>query len=157
MEVCIILGSKSDLPVSDKCTSTLEVLGVEHEVRIASAHRSPKFLEEVVSNASKSGCKIFIGMAGLSAALPGVIASMTSLPVIGVPVGGKVPFDSLLSVTQMPPGIPVASVGVDRGENAGLLAAQILSLGNEELHQRVVEYRKSKTEAVISDDLSLRE
>ena len=95
-------------------------------------------------------------MAGLSAALPGVIASMTHLPVIGVPVGGKVPFDSLLSVAQMPPGVPVAAVGVDRGENAGVLASQMLAIADSGLSQRIVEWRDSRTKAVISDDESLR-
>ena len=156
MDVCIILGSKSDMPVCDKCTKVLDQLGVPHEVRVASAHRAPKYLEAVVSGAIDSGCKVFIGMAGLSAAHPGVIASMTHLPVIGVPVGGKVPFDSLLSVAQMPPGVPVAAVGVDRGENAGVLASQMLAIADSGLSQRIVEWRDSRTKAVISDDESLR-
>ena len=95
-------------------------------------------------------------MAGVSAALPGVIASMTHLPVIGVPVGGKVPFDSLLSIVQMPPGVPVACVGVDRGDNAAVLGIQILSQSNSELAKKLVDWRKSKTNQVISDDESLR-
>jgi len=156
MDVCIILGSKSDMPVCEKCTNVLDELGVPYQVRVASAHRAPKFLEEVVSGAIDYGCKVFIGMAGLSAALPGVIASMTHLPVIGVPVGGKVPFDSLLSVAQMPPGVPVAAVGVDRGENAGVLASQMLAIADSSLSQRIVEWRDSRTRAVISDDESLR-
>lgn len=155
MDVCIVLGSKSDMAVCDKCTSILDQLGVEHQVRIASAHRAPKFLEEVVSGSVEGGCKIFIGMAGLSAALPGVIASMTALPVIGVPVGGKVPFDSLLSVVQMPPGVPVAAVGVDRGDNAAVLAAQMLALGDDELADRLRNWRTSRTESVIADDESI--
>ena len=125
MDVCIILGSKSDMPVCDKCTSVLNEFGIDHEVHVASAHRAPRYLEEVVSSAVGDRCRIFIGIAGLSAALPGVIASMTSLPVIGVPVGGKVPLDSLLSVVQMPPGIPVAAVGVEVhvSEGVGIAAA----------------------------------
>ena len=118
MDVTIILGSKSDLPVADKCSALLEEFDISHEVRVASAHRAPKYLEGVVDAALEDGCRIFVGIAGMSAALPGVIASMTTRPVIGVPVGGKVPLDSLLSVVQMPPGMPVAAVGVDRGENA---------------------------------------
>ena len=114
MDVCIILGSKSDLPVANKCVSVLDEFSISHEVRVASAHRAPKFLESVIESSIESGCRVFIGMAGMAAALPGVIASMTTLPVIGVPVGGKVPLDSLLSIVQMPPGMPVATVGVDR-------------------------------------------
>jgi len=97
-----------------------------------------------INNAIEKGCKVFIGMAGMSAALPGVIASMTHLPVIGVPVGGKVPFDSLLSVVQMPPGVPVASVGVDRGDNAAVLSVQILSQSNSELTEKLIPYVKAR-------------
>ncbi len=152
----MVMGSKSDIPVCDKCTSILEEFDIDHEVRVASAHRAPRYLEEVVSTAIGEGCKIFIGIAGLSAALPGVIASMTSLPVIGVPVGGKVPLDSLLSVIQMPPGVPVAAVGVDRGDNAAVLAAQMLAMDDGGLAQRVVDWRAARTDAVIADDESLR-
>ncbi|HJM77011.1 MAG: 5-(carboxyamino)imidazole ribonucleotide mutase [Candidatus Thalassarchaeaceae archaeon] len=156
MDVCVVMGSKSDIPVCDKCTSILEEFDIDHEVRVASAHRAPRYLEEVVSTAIGEGCKIFIGIAGLSAALPGVIASMTSLPVIGVPVGGKVPLDSLLSVIQMPPGVPVAAVGVDRGDNAAVLAAQMLAMDDGGLAQRVVDWRAARTDGVIADDESLR-
>ncbi len=152
----MVMGSKSDIPVCDKCTSILEEFDIDHEVRVASAHRAPRYLEEVVSTAIGEGCKIFIGIAGLSAALPGVIASMTSLPVIGVPVGGKVPLDSLLSVIQMPPGVPVAAVGVDRGDNAAVLAAQMLAMDDGGLAQRVVDWRAARTDGVIADDESLR-
>jgi 5-(carboxyamino)imidazole ribonucleotide mutase len=156
MDVCVVMGSKSDMPVCDKCTSILEEFCIGHEVRVASAHRAPRYLEGIVSTAIGEGCKIFIGIAGLSAALPGVIASMTSLPVIGVPVGGKVPLDSLLSVVQMPPGVPVAAVGVDRGDNAAVLAAQMLAMDDEGLAQRVVDWRAARTDGVIADDESLR-
>ena len=157
MDICIVLGSKSDLPISDKCTAVLEEFNIEHEVRVASAHRAPKYLEGVVNDAIADGCKIFIGMAGMAAALPGVVASMTTLPVIGVPVGGKVPLDSLLSIVQMPPGMPVATVGVDRGDNAAVLAVQMLSIANQELAGRFAIWRKEKTDKVIADDESLRE
>jgi len=96
-------------------------------------------------------------MAGMAAALPGVVAAMTTLPVIGVPVGGKVPLDSLLSIVQMPPGMPVATVGVDRGDNAGVLAVQILSLSDADLSSRFSEWREARTAGVIADDESLRE
>lgn len=157
MDICIVLGSKSDLPISNKCSAVLEEFNIEHEVRVASAHRAPKYLEEVVGNAIADGCKIFIGMAGMAAALPGVVASMTTLPVIGVPVGGKVPLDSLLSIVQMPPGMPVATVGVDRGDNAAVLAVQMLALTDQELADRFTIWRGEKTAKVIADDESLRE
>lgn len=152
-----MLGSKSDLPVANKCTVVLSEFEISHEVRVASAHRAPKYLEAVVEAALADGCKIFIGMAGMAAALPGVVASMTSLPVIGVPVGGKVPLDSLLSIVQMPPGMPVACVGVDRGDNAAVLAVQMLALGDEELAVRFSAWRAARTAGVIADDESLRE
>ena len=157
MDVTIILGSKSDLPVADKCSALLEEFGISHEVRVASAHRAPKYLEGVVDAALEDGCRIFVGIAGMSAALPGVIASMTTRPVIGVPVGGKVPLDSLLSVVQMPPGMPVAAVGVDRGENAAVLAIQMLALSDSDLATRMGEWREKMSEKVISDDESLSE
>ena len=135
----------------------LEEFGIDHEVRVASAHRAPKYLEGVVDAALEDGCRIFVGIAGMSAALPGVIASMTTLPVIGVPVGGKVPMDSLLSVVQMPPGMPVAAVGVDRGENAAVLAIQMLALSDDDLATRLSEWREQMSNRVISDDQSLSE
>ncbi len=156
MDVSIILGSKSDLPVAEKATAILERFGVSHELRIASAHRAPGYLEGVVDAAIEDGCAVFIGMAGVAAALPGVIASMTSKPVIGVPVGGRVPYDSLLSIVQMPPGMPVATVGVDRGENAAVLAIQILAASDEELASSLVQYREEMTSRVISDDVELQ-
>ena len=157
MDVTIILGSKSDLPVADKCSALLEEFDISHEVRVASAHRAPKYLEGVVDAALEDGCRIFVGIAGMSAALPGVIASMTTRPVIGVPVGGKVPLDSLLSVVQMPPGMPVAAVGVDRGENAAVLAIQMLALSDPDLATSMGEWREKMSEKVISDDESLSE
>ena len=102
MDICVVLGSKSDLPVAEKCKTVLDMFDVSYEIRVASAHRAPKYLEGIIESAEQSGCKVFIGMAGVAAALPGVIASMTAMPVIGVPVGGRVPLDSLLSIVQMP-------------------------------------------------------
>jgi 5-(carboxyamino)imidazole ribonucleotide mutase len=134
----------------------LEKFDVTFEIRVASAHRAPKYLEGIISAAEDSGCQVFIGMAGVAAALPGVIASMTSKPVIGVPVGGKVPMDSLLSIVQMPPGMPVATVGVDRGDNAGALAVQILATSNETLSGAYGDYREAMTAKVISDDESIQ-
>ena len=133
MDICVVLGSKSDMPIAEKCRGVLEKFDVTYQIRVASAHRAPKYLEGIIQKAESDGCKVFIGMAGVAAALPGVIASMTTKPVIGVPVGGKVPLDSLLSIVQMPPGMPVATVGVDRGDNAGALAVQILASSNDSL------------------------
>ncbi|MCH1592073.1 MAG: 5-(carboxyamino)imidazole ribonucleotide mutase [Candidatus Thalassarchaeaceae archaeon] len=156
MDICVVLGSKSDLPIAEKCRSVLEKFDVSFEIRVASAHRAPKYLEGIITAAEDSGCQVFIGMAGVSAALPGVIASMTSKPVIGVPVGGKVPLDSLLSIVQMPPGMPVATVGVDRGDNAGALAVQILATSNDSLASSYADYRLAMTAKVISDDESIQ-
>lgn len=131
MDVTILLGSKSDMPIAEKCTKILEMFDVSYQLRVASAHRSPVFVEQIVKDAEEDGCTVFIAMAGLAAALPGAVAALTTKPVIGVPCGGRVPYDSLLSIAQLPPGVPAATVGVDRGDNAGYLATQILALGNE--------------------------
>ena len=128
MDITIVLGSRSDMPVAEKAAKILDGFDVNYQIRVASAHRSPKYLEGIVEKAEDDGCHVYIGMAGVAAALPGVLASMTPKPVIGVPVGSKVPYDSLLSIVQMPPGMPVATVGVDRGDNAALLALQIVAL-----------------------------
>ncbi len=130
MDVTILLGSSSDLPVAEKCTKILDHFSVSYQLRVASAHRSPVFVEEIINQAEADGCQVFIAMAGLAAALPGAVAALTTKPVIGVPCGGRVPFDSLLSIVQLPPGVPAATVGVDRGDNAGYLATQILALKN---------------------------
>ena len=156
MDICIVMGSKSDLPVGEKCTAVLDRFEIPYELRVASAHRAPKYLESIIQSAEESGCSVFIGIAGVAAALPGVIASMTSKPVIGVPVGGKVPYDSLLSIVQMPPGMPVATVGVDRGDNAGALALQILATAKPELTLEYSSWRQEMTEKVISDDQSIQ-
>ena len=156
MDICVVLGSKSDLPIAEKCRSVLDRFDVTYEIRVASAHRAPQYLEKIVKAAESGGCKVFVGMAGVAAALPGVIASMTTKPVIGVPVGGKVPLDSLLSIVQMPPGMPVATVGVDRGENAGALAIQILATSNSSLAEAYSEFRSEMTSKVISDDQSIQ-
>lgn len=152
MDVSIILGSRSDLPIAKKATKVLDDFGIDYELRVASAHRAPKYLEGIIETALENDCQVFIGMAGVAAALPGVIASMTCKPVIGVPVGGKVPLDSLLSIVQMPPGMPVATVGVDRGDNAAVLAVQILAASNTELAATFATYRKDMTNKVIADD-----
>lgn len=152
VDVCVVLGSRSDLPIAEKATAVLEEFGISYELRVASAHRAPKYLESIIEAAEADGCKVFVGMAGVAAALPGVIASMTAKPVIGVPCGGRVPYDSLLSIVMMPPGMPVATVGVDRGDNAGVLAVQILAAFDAKLGAQFTAYRKAMTEKVIADD-----
>ncbi len=146
--VLVILGSKSDLEVGRKAVSTLEKFGIEADIAVASAHRSPERVRKIVEG---SDAKVFIAVAGLAAALPGAIASYTIRPVRGVPVSGKVNLDSILSIVQMPPGIPVAAVGVDRGENAALLAAEMLALDDERLREALLAHRKEMEEQVEKD------
>lgn len=131
MDVLIIVGSESDMAIAKKADDALSELGISHEIKVASAHRAPDLLDKIVK---ESEAKVFIGIAGLSAALPGVIASKTSRPVIGVPVNVKLDgLDALLSTMQLPPGVPVATVGIDNGKNAALLAARILALSDAKL------------------------
>lgn len=153
-EVLIVLGSKSDAEVGKKAASILKELGIEHEMVVASAHRTPDLLRDMVRN---SPAKVFIAIAGLSAALPGTIAAHTLKPVIGVPVSGKLNLDAILSVTQMPPGIPVAAVGLDRGENAAILAAQILAVGDERVAASLKQHREAQKKWVMEDSRSLAE
>ncbi|HKZ49227.1 MAG TPA: 5-(carboxyamino)imidazole ribonucleotide mutase [Thermoplasmata archaeon] len=151
-DVLIILASKSDREVGDRAREVLKEFGVSHEVVVASAHRSPNHLRSLVEH---SPAKVFIAIAGLSAALPGAVAAHTTRPVIGVPVSGKVSLDSLLSVVQMPPGVPVAAVGLDRGENAALLAVQILALQDSRLEGRMREHKSHLERQVLEDSRSL--
>ena len=144
----IVLGSKSDLPVGKKATSILKQFGIEYKVSVASAHRAPDYLMELVK---KSDAEVFIAIAGLSAALPGVIAARTTKPVIGVPVSGALNLDAILLVVQMPPGIPVAGVGLDRGDNAALLAAAIIALKDQKVGEALAKYRKKLKDNVIQD------
>ncbi|MFA5448031.1 MAG: 5-(carboxyamino)imidazole ribonucleotide mutase [Sphaerochaeta sp.] len=146
--VFILMGSASDLPVAEKAISILKSFDVSFEIAVASAHRTP---ERVKSLVNEIDADVFITIAGLSAALPGVVASFTTKPVIGVPVSGEVSLDSMLSVLQMPPGVPVAAVGLDRGDNAALLAIQIISLSDEGLSKRLLTHRKEMAEKILSD------
>lgn len=148
MSVQIVLGSKSDMKVAERAVTILKELGVKYKVSIASAHRTPELVDKLVSEAN---AEVFIAIAGLSAALPGVIAARTIKPVIGVPVSGAVNLDSILSVVQMPPGIPVAGVGLDRGDNAALLAAEILALKDDTVKNSLVKYRQKMKDNVIQD------
>lgn len=127
VEVAILAGSASDAAIVEKAAAVLKEHGISYESRVISAHREPDILDEYIR---KSDCRVFIAIAGLSAALPGVIASKTTRPVIGVPVSGNLMgVDALLSIVQMPKGVPVACVGIDNGENAALLAVRILHPG----------------------------
>lgn len=146
--VLIILGSKSDVEVGRKALDLLKRFGVEAEMIVASAHRTPDRVKETVE---RSGADVFIAVAGLAAALPGAVASFTPRPVIGVPVSGKLGIDSILSIVQMPPGIPVACVGLDRGDNAALLAISMLSLRDQELAEKLSNYRREMVEKVEDD------
>jgi 5-(carboxyamino)imidazole ribonucleotide mutase len=146
MEIQIIMGSSSDMAVAEKVKAILEEFKVSYDIKIASAHRTPDILKRLVE---KSDADVFIGIAGLSAALPGTIAANTIKPVIGVPVSGKVNLDAILSIIQMPPGIPVGAVGLDRGENAALLAIQILAVSNKKLTKKLLDYRKKMREKAL--------
>ncbi len=141
------MGSASDMPVAEKAKAIFEDFGISYNLKVASAHRTPELLKKIVE---KSDADIFIGIAGLSAALPGTIAAHTIKPVIGVPVSGKVNLDAILSIIQMPPGIPVGAVGLDRGENAALLAVEILAVKDTKLEKKLLEYRKKMREKAVS-------
>jgi 5-(carboxyamino)imidazole ribonucleotide mutase len=147
MKIQMILGSKSDMPVADKAIKILDEFEVKYDIKVASAHRTPEYLKEIVE---KCDADVFIGVAGLSAALPGSIAAHTTKPVIGVPVSGKVNFDAILSIVQMPPGIPVGAVGLDRGDNAALLAIEILSIKDKNLTNKLNDYRKKMKDKIIN-------
>lgn len=147
MKIQIIMGSSSDMPVAEKAKTIFEEFGVDYDIKVASAHRTPEVLKKLVE---KSNADVFIGIAGLSAALPGTIAAHTIKPVIGVPVSGKVNLDAILSIVQMPPGIPVGAVGLDRGENAALLAVEILAVSDKKLKKKLENYRKKMQEKVLS-------
>ena len=142
VKVSVVLGSDSDREVGDKAVAMLETFGVENELIVYSAHRDPDGLKKYVDSSDAS---IFIAVAGLSAALPGVIASHTVRPVIGVPKEAKLGgLDSLLSIVQMPPGVPVACVGIDNARNAALLAIEILALNDEGLRKKLEKYRERR-------------
>jgi 5-(carboxyamino)imidazole ribonucleotide mutase len=147
MKIQIIMGSSSDMPVAEKTKAIFEEFGVDYDIKVASAHRTPNVLKKLVE---KSNADVFIGIAGLSAALPGTIAAHTIKPVIGVPVSGKVNLDAILSIIQMPPGIPVGAVGLDRGENAALLAVEILAVSDKKLTNKLENYRKKMREKALS-------
>jgi 5-(carboxyamino)imidazole ribonucleotide mutase len=147
MKVQIIMGSKSDMQIAEKAKDLLDEFEINYSIKIASAHRTPDILMKIVKD---SNADVFIGIAGLAAALPGIIAAHTTKPVIGVPVSGTVNLDAILSIIQMPPGIPVGAVGLDRGDNAALLAIEILALQDKKLMHKLEKYRKEMREKAIS-------
>jgi len=137
--VCIVMGSDSDAEVMKQACAALDEAGVAYEMSVASAHRSPERTQQVITDAERDGAAVFIAGAGMAAHLPGVVASFTTRPVIGVPLGGSAlqGLDALLAIVQMPPGIPVATVAIGGARNAGVLAAQIIALGDAELAEKL--------------------
>ena len=147
--VSIIMGSTSDMPVMEKACQMLNDLQIPFEVNALSAHRTPEAVADFAKNAAGRGVKVIVAAAGMAAALPGVIAANTTLPVIGVPIKGMLDgLDALLSIVQMPPGIPTATVGVNGAMNAAVLAAQILALSHEDIAQRVARQKASLGEKI---------
>ena len=148
--VCILVGSDSDAPTMAQACAALDEAGVPYEMKVASAHRSPERTKQVVSDAEREGAAVFIAGAGMAAHLPGVVASFTTKPVIGVPLSGSSlqGLDALLAVVQMPPGIPVATVAIDGARNAAVLAAQVLALEDSGLATRLKEQRSKMAAAV---------
>ena len=154
MGVCVILGSKSDFDKAKKALALLSDFSVPYNVHVASAHRTPEHVEQIVKT---SPHEVFLIMAGLSAALPGFVAALTERPVIGVPLSSNVPFDSLLSMVQMPKGVPISVVGVDNVINGALMCVEILTLKYPELVDKIKEYRSKMREKVFRDDKEVRE
>ena len=152
--VSIIMGSTSDLPILEKAAKVFDEFEIPFEMYALSAHRTPAKVEFFAKNAQTRGIEVIIAAAGMAAHLPGVIASMTTLPVIGVPISASLDgMDALLSIVQMPPGIPVATVGINASMNAALLAVQILSLKDEKLRLRLAEYKENlKTKIVKANE-----
>jgi 5-(carboxyamino)imidazole ribonucleotide mutase len=156
--VSIIMGSTSDLPVMEKTAKILNELKIPFEMNALSAHRTPGEVEKFAKGVYERGIKVIIAAAGMAAHLPGVIASMTPVPVIGVPIKASLEgLDSVLSILQMPPGIPVATVGIDAAQNAGILAAQILGTGNDEMMKEVIKFKESLKKKIVDANEELRE
>ena len=155
-KVSVIMGSTSDLPVMEKACKQLNDLEVPFEVLALSAHRTPEEVERFAREAEGRGVRVIIAAAGMAAALPGVIAAQTTLPVIGVPIKGMLDgLDALLSIVQMPPGIPVATVGVNGAQNAALLAVQILAHGDEALAARLKAQKAGLKEKIVKANAEL--
>jgi len=149
-KVGIIMGSDSDLPVMKKAADFLEKMGIDYEITIVSAHRTPERMYQYAKTAKERGINVIIAGAGGAAHLPGMTASLTALPVIGVPIetkalGGE---DSLLSIVQMPPGIPVAAMAINGAENAGIMAAAILGAGDDDIYNKLAQYKRDLCELI---------
>ena len=156
--VSIIMGSTSDLPVMEKACKFLNDMQIPFEVNALSAHRTPDAVEKFAREAKDRGIKVIIAGAGMAAALPGVIAASTTLPVIGVPIKGMLDgLDAMLSIIQMPPGIPVATVGVNGAQNAAILAAEMLALSDETVAQRLVAYKEGLKQKIVKANADLAE
>tara|TARA_B100001564_G_scaffold350977_1_gene356165 strand:- start:612 stop:1091 length:480 start_codon:yes stop_codon:yes gene_type:complete len=157
-KVGVIMGSKSDFSVMEKAVNILKELEVSYEVHVVSAHRTPDKMMDYSKNASANGIGVIIAGAGGAAHLPGMVASNTNLPVIGVPIKSRNSidgWDSILSILQMPSGVPVATVALDGAKNAGILAAQILGLNNSKIAENLKKFKISLSEKVIKDDSTL--
>jgi phosphoribosylaminoimidazole carboxylase PurE protein len=152
--VGIVGGSRSDFPILEKAAALLAELGIVHELRVVSAHRTPDLLYRYAEEAPARGIEVIIAGAGGAAHLPGMLAAKTILPVIGVPIPGQHlgGLDSLLSIVQMPRGVPVATVAIGNAENAAILAAEILALGDPRVRARVAAYRAAMTQIVLDDE-----
>ena len=156
--VSIIMGSTSDLPVMEKAAKFLDDMQVPFEMNALSAHRTPSEVEAFARGAEQRGLKVIIAGAGMAAALPGVIAASTTLPVIGVPIKGMLDgLDAMLSIIQMPPGIPVATVGVNGAMNAAILAVEMLALSDRELHDRLTAYKQGLGQKIVKANEELAE
>lgn len=155
-DIRVIMGSASDVEIAKKVTKILKQFEIDYEVSVISAHRALDVLEETMA---KDDAKVYIGIAGMAAHLAGVMAGMTIKPVIGIPVGGSntAGLDALLSMVQMPKGVPVATVAINGGDNAALLASQILALSDENLAQKLKNHKKEMLDKVIEDDQNLEE
>lgn len=158
-QVGIVMGSDSDLKVMAKAAEMLEELGIDYEMAIISAHREPDELIQWVRGAEERGEKVLIAGAGMAAALPGMCAALSALPVIGVPLAGSKldGMDAVFSIMQMPPGIPVATVAIDGAKNAAILAAKILAVGDEKILAKVKDYAKNLEEQVKAKNAKLQE
>ena len=156
--VSIIMGSTSDLPVMEKAAKFLDEMEVPFEMNAFSAHRTPVEVEEFAKTAKERGLKVIIAGAGMAAALPGVIAASTTIPVIGVPIKGMLDgLDAMLSIIQMPPGIPVATMGVNGAQNAAILAVEMLALSDETLAQKMETYKASLKDKIVKANADLAE
>jgi len=148
--VSIIMGSTSDLPVMEKAAALLNEFEIPFEINALSAHRTPREVEQFASNADQNGIKVIIAAAGMAAHLPGVIASMTTIPVIGVPINASLDgMDALLAIVQMPPGIPVATVGINASLNAAILTVQILALSDEKIKIKLAQYKEDLKKKIV--------